>query len=34
MGLNRMNALMLFYIHKDIPLNYKKITDLYDTEEE
>ena len=26
---NRLNALMLLYIHKDIPLNYKKISDLY-----
>ena len=29
MGQNRLNALMLLYIHKDIPLNYNKITDLY-----
>ena len=29
MGQNRLNALMLLYIHKDIPLNYNKIIDLY-----
>ena len=26
---NRLNALMLLYIHKDIPLTYNKIIDLY-----
>ena len=29
MGQNRLNALMLLYIHQDIPLNYNKITNLY-----
>ena len=29
MGQNRLNTLMLLYIHKDIPLNYNKIIDLY-----
>ena len=29
MGQNRLNALMLLYIHKDISLNYNRIIDLY-----
>ena len=29
MGQNRLNVLILLYIHKDIPLNYNTIIDLY-----
>ena len=29
MGQQRLNALMLLYIHKDIQINYPKIIDIY-----
>ena len=29
MGQQRLNALMLLYIHKDIQINYQKIIDIY-----
>ena len=29
MDQNRLNALMLLYMHKDIPLSYNKIIGLY-----
>ena len=29
MGEGRFNALMLLYLHKDIPVNYERIIDIY-----
>ena len=29
MGEGRLNALMLLYLHKDIPVNYERIIDIY-----
>ena len=29
MGQNRLNGLLLLYIHKDIPVNYNKIIEMY-----